>query len=76
MSKQNIFNLIALAINMAGAYMMYHYTPKISSQLFLYTDAETESKRKRDAYKNKMVRIGMLLLFIGFLLQSIALFID
>jgi hypothetical protein len=34
------------------------------------------AKRKQDAKKNKLQRIGMLMLFFGFLLQTIALFLS
>jgi hypothetical protein len=73
MTTQNIFNLIGLVTGMSGAYLMYHFTPKISSGTFLYQEAELREKEKKDAYKNKMVRNGMLLLFIGFIFQLIAL---
>ena len=76
MTAQNIFNCIALIINMTGAYMMYHYTPKTDSRLFLYTRAEDEKMHKKDLHKNKMVRIGMLLLFFGFIFQFVAFFIN
>jgi hypothetical protein len=73
MTLQNILNLVALFINMIGAFMMYHYTPKISSGIFLYQEEQLLEKQKKDAYKNNMVRLGMLLLFIGFLFQLVAL---
>jgi hypothetical protein len=73
MNKQNIFNLVGLLLNMIGAFMMYYYTPKVSSQLALYLRTEAEAFRKKDLRRNKMIRIGMLLLGIGFLCQSAAL---
>lgn len=75
MALQNIFNILGLIVNMVGAYMMYHYTPKASSQVVLYTFAEAEQIRKKDLRTNKMIRLGMLLLFIGFILQFTALLI-
>lgn len=75
MTTQNILNLIGLIINMAGAYMMYHYTSKIDSRLFMYTDEEYIKLHKKDLHKNKMVRLGMLLLFIGFIFQFAILLI-
>lgn len=68
--------MAGLIINMVGAFMMYHYSPKVSSSTFLYLRDEAELKRKKDPDKNKMIRFGMLLLFIGFMLQAIALFIS
>jgi len=76
MPVQNILNLIGLITGMTGAYLMYHFTPKISSGAFLYQEAELKEHKKRDAYKNKVVRFGMFLLFIGFLFQGVALLIS
>lgn len=39
----------------------------------MYTHTEKEQMRNEDICKNKMVRLGMMLLFIGFLLQLAAL---
>ncbi len=75
MTAQNILNLIGLIVNMVGAYLMYHYTPKLQSQFFLFTEGEYQKMKQQDVHKNKMIRLGMLLLFIGFLFQAIALFI-
>ena len=76
MTTQNVLNLIGLTLGMAGAYLMYNFTPKISSGTFLYQEAELREKEKKDANKNKMVRNGMLLLFIGFIFQTVALLIS
>jgi multisubunit Na+/H+ antiporter MnhB subunit len=73
MTTQNILNLAGLVINMIGAYMMYHYTPKASSQIFFYSDKE--QPKQKDIHNNKMIRFGMFLLFIGFIVQLIAMFI-
>jgi len=75
MSLQNIFNLIGLIINMVGAYLMYRNAPPVNSQTFLYRDEEMQKIIKRDKFKNKMSRNGMLLLFIGFLVQLVAFFL-
>lgn len=75
MTIQNILNLIGLIINMTGAYMMYHYTPKINSGIYFYQEAEYKKMEEKDRHKNRMVRYGMFLLFIGFVLQFVALFI-
>lgn len=75
MTIQNIFNLIGLIINMVGAYLMYRNAPPVNSQTFLYRDEEMKQIIKRDQFKNKMSRYGMLLLFIGFLFQLIAFFL-
>jgi len=75
MNLQNIFNLSGMVVNMAGAYLMYRNAPPVNSQTFLYKHEEMQQIIKKDKYKNKMSRNGMLLLFIGFLLQSIAFFL-
>lgn len=69
MSIQNILNFIGLLINMIGAYIMYHHTTKVSSQIVLYQKSEAIQKQKKDLYNNKMIRRGMWLLFFGFLFQ-------
>lgn len=75
MTIQNIFNLIGLVINMTGAYTMYHYSPKIDSRLFMFSEDEYKKMHQKDIYKNKKIRNGMLLLFAGFFLQFVALFL-
>lgn len=64
---------MGLAAGMVGAFLMYHFTPKADSGTWLYQEAELKERKKKDAYKNKMVRNGMLLLFVGFLFQLSAL---
>jgi len=75
MKLQNIFNLAGLIINMVGAYLMYRNAPPVNSQTFLYRDEEMQQIIKRDKFKNKMSRYGMLMLFVGFLFQLIAFFL-
>ena len=73
MKLQSILNASGLLITIGGAYMMFHFSPKVKSHTWLYTEAEADKIKKRDGYKNKMVRNGMFLLFVGFLLQFLAL---
>ena len=75
MTIQNILNMAGLVINMIGAFMMYHYAPKIDSATWLYQREELAQIKKRDAVKNKMARRGMLLLFVGFIFQIAAFFL-
>lgn len=75
MTAQNILNLAGLVIGMAGAYLMFHFSPKVSSQVVMYTREEAVEFRKKDLYKNKMIRFGMLLLFVAFAFQLAALFL-
>ena len=75
MNLQNIFNLTGLVVNMVGAYLMYRNAPPVNSQTFFYKREEMEQIIKKDKLKNKMSRNGMLLLFIGFIIQFIAFFL-
>ena len=75
MNLQNIFNLTGLVVNMIGAYMMYRNAPPVNSQTFLYQREEMQQINKKDKQKNLMSKYGMLLLFIGFIIQFIAFFL-
>lgn len=75
MTIQNLLNLIGLIINMTGALIMFYNAPKVQSQTFLYTDKELQEIEKNDKRKNQLSRYGMLILFIGFIVQSVALFL-
>ncbi len=75
MTIQNILNAVGLLTGMAGAYLMFYFSPKVDSGTWLYSALEADKMRKRDKYKNNMVRNGMLLLFAGFLLQLVAIFL-
>lgn len=73
MTTQTILNFTGLTLSMIGAYMMYFYTPKVNSGTFLYTSEEEDTLRRSDSHKNNMLRLGMLLLFFGFIFQITAL---
>lgn len=75
MTAQNILNAAGLLTGMTGAYIMFYFSPKVDSGTWLYPDSEAHNMRKKDRYKNNMVRNGMLLLFAGFLLQIVAIFL-
>ena len=64
-------NITSIILGIIGTYMMYHFSPKANSQTYLYRDEEMKYLRKRDFFKNRMVRLGMLLLCISFLLQLV-----
>lgn len=76
MTLSDIFNLVALVISMIGTFMMFHFSPKVSSKLVLRMCVKMPEIEAKDRYKNKMIRRGMFLLFIGFILQAIAIFIS
>lgn len=70
-------SILGLIIGLIGTYMMFHFTPKADSRTILYRDRkEMEEVMKKDHFKNKMVRLGMLFLFISFLFQVVALIIQ
>jgi len=71
----DILNLLALLINVAGSFLMFYFSPAVNSMSYLYNRSELPEIKKRDDRKNKMVRTGMLILLIGFLLQAVALFL-
>ena len=71
---QKVLNAIGLGLGIIGSYMMYHFSPKINSQTILYQKEEMKELLKKDAFSNKMVRVGMFLLFLSFLCQALALF--
>ena len=72
----DIINLLALIISVIGSYLMYHFSPKVDSHTYLHSNEDLESIQKTDAYKNKIVRFGMLLLVVGFILQAFAIAIN
>ncbi|WP_317897780.1 hypothetical protein [Aurantibacillus circumpalustris] len=72
----DILNLVALFFSITGAFMMFYFTPDINSILIMYKKVEESKIKKRDAFKNKMMRRGMLLLLIGFILQAAAIFLN
>jgi len=72
-----VLNLSALIIGVLGSFLMYYYSPKKDSRTILYRDREEmEQVLKKDRQNNTMVRNGMLLLLISFLIQIIALVIQ
>ena len=75
MTLKDVLNLIGLILNIIGAYMMYRFSSKVNSQTILYTREEAEAIRKRDSYRNRLIRIGMLILSIGIITQLIAFFV-
>ena len=75
MSIITILNLAGLIIDIFGAFLMYRFTPAVNSQVYIYRQEEMKEIRRKDQSNQLMIRRGMLLLFIGFILQFIALFL-
>lgn len=69
----NLFNLVGLALNIVGAFIMYWHTPKVNTQSVLYLKSEMEQIRKKDADKNKMIKTGLILIFSGIIFQIVPL---
>jgi len=76
MTIQNILNITGLSVGMIGGYLMFHFSPKSDSGTWLYQREELKALQKKDDYKNKMVRFGMLLLSVGFVFQLVALLLQ
>jgi hypothetical protein len=72
----DLINLIALFVSIAGTFIMFYFSPVTNSQVFIYKKAEIPIIKKRDAYKNKMMRFGFRLILIACLLQAIAIFLN
>lgn len=73
MNYYKILNISALVISMLGTFLMFYYSSKVDSRLFFYQEGEYKDMHRKDNRKNKMIRFGMLLLFIGFSLQLISM---
>lgn len=69
-----ILNIIGLLLGMIGSFLMFINTPKISFRTIVYQKAERPIIEAKEKLMNQKLRAGMILLFIGFLLQLIALF--
>jgi hypothetical protein len=69
------FNIIGLIINMSGSLMIYYYTPKAGFGTFVYNKSETKERKEIAKNLNQKIAQGMLILFVGFFVQLIALFL-
>jgi hypothetical protein len=71
-----VVNALGLFIDICGAYLMFSNTPKVTSQTYVYNQSEMTELRRRDQVKNKRIRLGMILLAIGFTLQLAGMFLQ
>lgn len=62
------FNLLGLIAGFIGAAIMFYGTPKVLSGTF-----HGGHNKERDKKGNRIIRIGMVLLTLGFLFQLIAM---
>ncbi|MEO7049685.1 MAG: hypothetical protein ABI091_30560 [Ferruginibacter sp.] len=74
MNVSKILNIIGFIISMLGSFLMFYYSSKVESRLFIYSKEESKIKHQKDVFKNKMMRFGIILLFIGFCFQLISIF--
>ena len=75
MELNKLLNIIGLITNTLGAFLMFYYTPKVDSNTYLYNEDEQPEINGNDGSRNKWIRNGMIMLFIGFIIQLIALFV-
>lgn len=65
----NYIGTVGLCLDIFGALIMFYNTPKVNSRLYVYTQKENETFRKRDIKKNRNLKRGIFLIIIGFCLQ-------
>lgn len=75
LSLTDLLNLLALLLNGLGSFFLYYYGQKVNSQTILYMKSEMPKIKERDAFRNKMIQRGMLLLFLGMILQAISIYL-
>lgn len=66
-------NAVGLVLNIVGAGLMFWGSGRVSSKVIIYNKAHQEILDKQDKSRNCKIRLGMALLFIGFILQFSAL---
>ena len=70
-----IINALGLASGFIGALVVFSFSPKVSSSTFLYNQSEESRILRTDRRKNRISKMGMILIAIGFGLQLVALWI-
>ena len=75
MVAATILNSIGLSINVLGGLMMFWGTPRVTSDVWIYTDAEQKALFKKDKLKNQVIKLGFVLLSLGTVTQLVALWI-
>ena len=55
---------------------MFYYSLKVATQVYIYRKEEAQKLLQPDQRNKCMIRLGMFLLFIGFLLQVVALILS
>ncbi len=75
MNIADFLNIFGLIFNISGAFLMFYFTPKVSFTTYLYDRSEHPKLKHSASRKNNLIRLGVFLLFAGFVLQFIALII-
>jgi len=65
-------NSIGLLLDIAGALLMYYNAQPINYSTYVYRDEELKVLALKAKKKNKRIKLGAILLFIGFMLQLFA----
>jgi uncharacterized protein YjeT (DUF2065 family) len=71
MDLSKILSITGLALSLIGTVIVFIYSPKVNSVLLIHTDEETNRRAKKDKRKNKLGRLGLLLIVIGVILQFV-----
>ena len=79
METSNLLNSIGLVLGMIGVVLLFFYgiSPMIDSDgtVFLAAEQEDENEKKKAKKYNCFSRLGLILIFIGFILQLSSNFI-
>ncbi len=62
-------NLIGLSFDIAGALLVFFCTPKVDFNTYLYNKKDQDKIVRKARFKNRMMRLGIFLLVIGFSFQ-------
>jgi len=76
MSITKLINVVGLSIGFVGALLVFFNTPEANYNTYLYQHDEQAVLVKKASRTNKLARLGMLFIAIGFVLQLIGLVIS
>ncbi|MFH0893266.1 MAG: hypothetical protein V2A54_02420 [Bacteroidota bacterium] len=74
MNIMDYLNLTGLVLSMAGALVAFVFTPQVDSTTYVSSIKESIRLKKKDKGKNKMIRLGMIIMSTGFICQVVAFF--
>ena len=76
MELSDLISVIGLLIDISGACLMFFNTPKIDSHIYLFSRSEEKEIVKKANQKQERMRLGMILLIIGFVFQSLGVILN